>query len=223
MPNEHFDRVSVDDADPRVRVAVPAITCVLALLVALIPTATLTLAEDQSTRNKSEESDSFDVEPPILKQNFSNDPSAPEAPGDAVARLEKKLEQAKGEAKGVERLCKNGVLSKVEMEQRLLKVMQCEAELASARLAEAKGKVAELESYVASGESAKDQLATAKAALKQLSEAAEAANAKRERAELETAEGNVRRQQQLLKLGLAAKSDVDRAEEKLTELKAQKN
>ena len=67
----------------------------------------------------------------------------------------KKLEEAKGDAKGVERLCKNGVLSKVEMEQRLLKLMECEAELASARLAEAKGKVAELESGVASGESRK--------------------------------------------------------------------
>ena len=69
----------------------------------------------------------------------------------------------------------------------------------------------------------KDQLASAKAALKQLSEATEAARAKRERAELEAAEANVRRQQQLLKLGLAAQSDVDGAEEKLAELKAQKN
>jgi multidrug resistance efflux pump len=123
----------------------------------------------------------------------------------------------------VERLCKNGVLSKVEMEQRLLKVMECETELASARLAEAKGKVAELESGVASSESAKDQLATAKAALKQLSEAAEAAMAKRERAELETAEANLHRQQQLLKLSVAGKSDLDHAEEKLAELKAQKH
>ena len=76
---------------------------------------------------------------------------------------------------------------------------------------------------VASGESAKDQLASAKAALKQLTEAAAAATARRERAELEAAEANVRRQQQLLKLGVAAKSDVDQAEEKLSELKAQKN
>jgi multidrug resistance efflux pump len=196
---------------------------VLVLLVALVPTVAFALAEDQSRPNKSEKSDSVDVEPPILKQNLSTDPSAPEAWGDAVARLEKRLEEAKGDATGVERLCKNGVLSKVEMEQRLLNVTQCEAELASARLAEAKGKVAELESYVASDQSAKDQLATAKAALKQLSEAAEAAMAKRERAELEAAEANVHRQQQLLKLGVAAKSDVDRAEEKLAELKAQKN
>jgi multidrug resistance efflux pump len=196
-------------------------TRVLALLVTLFPAVTLTLAEDQSRRHKSEEPDSFDVEPPILKQNLSNDRLTPAPAGAAVGRLEKKLEEAKGDAKGVERLCKIGVLSKLEMEQRLLKVIQCEAELASARLADAKEKVAELESGV--GESAKDQLASAKAALKQLSEAVEAATAKRERAELEAAEANVRRQQQLLKLGVAGKSDVDRAEEKLAELKAQKN
>jgi multidrug resistance efflux pump len=196
---------------------------VLALLIVLISTVTHVLAENQSRQNKSGESDSFDVEPPILKQNLSTDPSAPEAPGAAVAQLEKKLEEAKGDTKDVERLCKNGVLSKVEMEQRLLKVIQCEAELASARLADAKEKVAKLESGVASGENAKDQLTSTKAALKQLSEAAQAATAKRERAELEAAEANLRRQQRLLKLGVAGKSDVDRAEEKLAELKEQKN
>lgn len=223
MPNKQPDQCSLDDPDPRVHLAGPRMTCVLALLVALIPTVTLILAEDQLRPNKSEQSDSLDVEPPMLKQNLLNDVSALDAPGDAVPRLEKKLEEAKRDAKGVERLCKNGVFSKVEMEQRLLKVIQCEAELASTRLAEANAKVALLESGVGSGEVAKDQLATAKATLKQLSEAAEAAKAKRERAELEAAEANVRRQQQLLKLGVAAKSDVDQAEEKLAELKAQKH
>ena len=157
-------------------------TRVLALLVTLFPAATLALAEDQSRQDQAQEPDSFAVEQPTLKQNLSGDRSAPEAPGDAVARLETKLEEAKRDAKGVERLSKNGVLSKVEMEQRLLKVIQCEAEVASARLAEAKQKLAELESGVTVGESTKDQLASAKAALKQLSEATEAAKAKRERA-----------------------------------------
>src|SRR4029453_6873091 len=165
-------------------------TRVLALLVTLFPAVALTLAEDQSRPNKSEEFNSFNAELPILKQKLSGDGSAPEAPGDAVARLEKRLEEAKRDAKGVERLCKHGVLSKVEMEQRLLNVIQCEAELASARLAGAKQKIAELESGVTVGESAKDQLASAKATLKQLSEATEAAKAKRERAELEAAEAN---------------------------------
>jgi multidrug resistance efflux pump len=198
-------------------------TRVLGVLITLIPAVTLTLAEDQSRRNKPEESDSFDVEPPVLKQNLSNDRSGGSPASEAVARLEKKLAEAKGDAKGVERLWKNGVLSKVEMEQRLLNVIRCEAELANARLAEAEEKLAALESGIASVESGKNQLASAKAGLKHLSEAAEAATAKRERAELEAAEANVRRQQELLKRGVAGKSDLDRAEEKLAELKAQKN
>jgi multidrug resistance efflux pump len=198
-------------------------TRVLALLALFIPASVLSLAEDQSPRNKSEESDSVDVEPPVLRQNLSDDRSAGATAGEVVARLEKKLAEAKGDAEGVERLCKNGALSKVEMEQGLLKAIRCEAELANARLAEAEEKIAALESGTASGESGKDQLASAKAGLKHLSEAAEAAMAKRERAELEAADANVRRQQQLLKLGIAAKEDVDRAEEKLAELKAQKN
>ena len=198
-------------------------TRVLVLLVTLFASVTLTLAEDQSRPNKSEESNSFNAELPVLNQNLSGDRPAPEGPGDPVARLETKLEEAKRDAKGVEGLCKHGVLSKLEMEQRLLKVIQCEAELANARLAEAQQKIADLQSNVGSGESAKDQLASAKAALKQLSEAMKAAKAKRERAELEAAEANVRRQQQMLKLGVAAQSDVKSAEEKLAERKAQKN
>jgi multidrug resistance efflux pump len=198
-------------------------TRILVLLVALIPAVTLALAEDQSRQTKSRGSGPPDVEPAILKGNPSPERAVTEAPGDAVARCEKKLEAAKENIKGIERLCKTGVLSKAEMEERLLKAIQCEAELASARLVETKQKIADLQSAAASDENAKNQLASAKVALKQLGEAAEAAAAKRNRAELEAAEANVRRQQALLKRGVAAKSDVDRAEEKLAELKAQRN
>jgi len=195
-------------------------TRVLALLALLIATAVLSLAEEQSQRNESAKSQSSDVEPALVRQNLSDELSAGATGAEEVARLEKKLAEAQADAKGVERLCKTGVLSKVEKELRLLKVVQCEAELANARLSEAKDKAAELELGIASGESTKDELAHA---ITQVREAAEAATAKRERAELAAAEANVHRQQELLKLGLAAKEDVDRAEEKLTELKAQKN
>ena len=72
MPHEQPDQLSIDDSGPRVRLAVPAMTRVLALLVAVIPTVMLTLAEDQSRQNKSEGSDSFDVEPPIFKQKLQS-------------------------------------------------------------------------------------------------------------------------------------------------------
>ena len=195
-----------------------------ALPVAFLATVMLAAAGDQSRRNKSEEPDSFDIEPPILKQNFSNFlPAATPAPDADAARLEKRFEQAKQNAGGAERLCKIGVLSKVELEQRLLRVVQCECNLANARVTVCKGEVAELESRVASGETTKQELEVAKTALAQLIEAEQKAVAKRETAELEFAEANLRRQQRLLKLGSAHKSDVTNAEERLAELKAPKN
>jgi multidrug efflux pump subunit AcrA (membrane-fusion protein) len=192
---------------------------IFALVVMLFALATAMWATDQSAGNKSEEPDSFDVEPPILKQNLSDEP----LPNGDLARLEKQLERAKQNAAGAERLWKIGVLAKVEVEQRLLKVVRCESDLANARVARAKEELVERESQFASGEITRDELESTKTVLAQLTEAAQVAAAKRERAELEAAEANFRRQQKLLKLGIAGKSDVDRAEEKLAELKAQKN
>ena len=192
---------------------------IFALPVTLLALAMAVCAADQSAANKSEEPDSFDVEPPILKQNLSDEP----LPDGDMARLEKQLQRAKQNAAGAERLYKIGVLAKMEVEQRLLKVIRCESDLANARVAGAKEELAEKESQLATGEITKDELESIKTALAQLTEAAQVATAKRERAELEAAEANLRRQQKLLKLGIAGKDDVDRAQEKLAELKAPKN
>jgi hypothetical protein len=192
---------------------------IFALPVTLLALAMAVCAADQSAANKSEEPDSFDVEPPILKQNLSDEP----LPDGDMARLEKQLQRAKQNAAGAERLYKIGVLAKMEVEQRLLKVVRYESDLANARVARAKEELAEKESQLATGEITKDELESTKTALAQLTEAAQVATAKRERAELEAAEANLRRQQKLLKLGIAGKDDVDRAQEKLAELKAPKN
>jgi hypothetical protein len=194
-------------------------TRMLALPVTLLALAVAVWAADQSAENKSEEPDSFDVEPPILKQNLSDEP----LPNGDLARLEKQLERAKQNAAGAERLYKIGVLAKMEVEQRLLKVMRCESDLANARVTRAKEELGEKESQLATGEITRDELESIKTALAQLTEAAQVATAKRERAELEAAEANLRRQQKLLQLGIGQRSDVTRAEEKLAELKAQKN
>jgi len=181
----------------------------------------ITLAADPSSN--SDEPGEFDVEPPILKQNLSDEIAEAGTPDGDVARCEKKLERAKRNAAGAERLWKIGVLAKVEVEQRAVKVIKCETEVASARVAQARETVAQQESRVASGETRKQELEVAKTALAQLIEAEQKAVAKREGAELEFAEANLRRQQRLLKLGSAHKSDVTNAEEKLAELKAPKN
>ena len=193
----------------------------IALPVMLLTSAMIALAADQPI--KSDEPGEFDVEPPILKQNLSDELAEAGTSDGDVARCEKKLERSKRNAAGAERLWKIGVLAKIEVEQRALKAIKCEAELASARVAQANETVAQQESRVASGESTKQELEVAKTALAQLIEAEQKAVAKRESAELESAEANLRRQQRLLKLGSAHKSDVSNAEEKLAELKAPKN
>jgi multidrug resistance efflux pump len=193
----------------------------VALPVTFLTSALIALAADQP--NNSDEPGEFDIEPPILKQNLSDELAEAATPDGDVARCEKKLERSKRNAEGAERLWRIGVLAKVEVEQRALKMIKCETELASARVIQAKGIVAEQESRVASGESTKQELEVAKTALAQLIEAEQKAVAKRESAELEFAEANLRRQQRLLKLGSAHKSDVTNAEERLAELKAPKN
>lgn len=193
----------------------------IALPVTFLASAMIALAADEASN--SVEPGEFDIEPPILKQNLSDELAEAATPDGDIARCEKKLERAKRNAAGAERLWKIGVLAKVEVEQRALKAIKCEAELASARVAQAKETVAEQESRVASGEATKQELEVAKKALTELIEAEQKAVAKREGAELEFAEANLRRQQRLLKLGSAHRSDVTNAEEKLAELKAPKN
>jgi hypothetical protein len=193
----------------------------IALPVMFLTSAMIALAADQSSN--SDEPGEFDIEPPILKQNLSDELAEAGTPDGDVARCDKKLERAKRNAAGAERLWRIGVLAKVEVEQRALKVIRCETELASARVVQAKETVAEQESRVASSETTKQELEVAKTALAQLIEAEQKAVAKRETAELEFAEANLRRQQRLLKLGSAHKSDVTNAEEKLAELKGPKN
>ena len=188
--------------------------------------ATATFAQDNGAK---QEPDSFDVEPPLLIPN-RDDASLPEAKlSEAktqdvdLAKRENDFERAKRNAVDAERLCKIGAISKLEAEQRALRVVRLESDLAKARLKRAKEQAAALQSRVAGGEAVSHELEGAKTELARLTEAAQTAAAKRERAEIDAAEANVRRQQKLLALGSARKSDVGRAEQKLAELKAQKN
>jgi len=177
--------------------------------------------EDSTTDNV----DSFDIEPPLLIPNRGNEPlpdvAAPDADVD-LAQLEKNLERAERNAGGAERLYRIGALSKVEAEQRALRVVRLKSDLENARLARAKVDVVQKEKQVAASEIAKEELAEAETLLAHAIEAAHAAAAERERVELEAAETNLQRQQKLLALGSARKSDVARAEQKVAELKTPK-
>jgi len=171
--------------------------------------------------------DSFDIEPPLLIPNRTDEQLAKAAPSPArdvdLAKLEKEFERAKRSAAGAERFCKIGALSKLEAEQRALRLVHLEFDLANARLVCAKEEMLEKEKQLTAGEIAKTEMTQTEASLALAIEAAHAATAKREQAEVEAAEANVHRQEKLLALGSARKSDVERATQKLAELKSQKN
>src|SRR5215475_15783256 len=124
----------------------------IALPVTFLASAMIALAGNQPSN--PDEPGEFEIEPPILKQNLSDELAEAGTPDGDVARCEKKLERAKQNAAGAERLWKIGVLAKMEVEQRALKVIKYEAELANARVAQAKERVDEEEVRVASGEGA---------------------------------------------------------------------
>jgi hypothetical protein len=168
--------------------------------------------------------DSLDIEPPLLiKEGPAERPPASSdnspAPEMEVPVLEAQLERAKRNAAGADRFYRMGVLAKVEVEQRVLKVVRLQAELDRARLARAREEAAKQQSRFQAGEISKAELETTESALAQSLAAAKAASAKKESAELEAAILNLHRQEKLLALGSGRKSAVNRAEEKVTALK----
>ena len=171
----------------------------------------------------AQEPDSFDVEPPLLVPNRTGQ-ALPDTETETdtqyvdVAQLERAVERAKRNAADAEHLYRVGVISQEQVEQRALRVLRLLADLANAQLEHAKAQAAAASSVVVNGQPANDQ--QTKAELAQLTEAAEAVAAKLKRAELDLAEESLRRQQRLLAVGSARKSDVARAEQRLAELKA---
>jgi hypothetical protein len=173
--------------------------------------------------------ESFDIEPPLLIQEIPGRNPIPSASGlrpeteRDPEQIQIALEKARKSAAAGERLFKNGVIAKVEAENRSLKVIRLETELAEARLEIAKQTVESQQSRFDAGEISQSELEIAKAAVVATSEAAQSAIARRDRAELEAAILNLSRQKKLLALGSGRKSEVSRAEEKVAALQQQKN
>jgi hypothetical protein len=170
----------------------------------------------------SPDAGSFEVEPPLLVQPDGRPVAALEPtskPNQDLAQLEKQLERAKKSAASAEPLWKAGVLAKVEVEKRALRVVRLQAELARAQLAEAQKSVVVVKDDMVQTGQGQPSSAESKALLAQATAAAQAAAASLAKAELDAALLNLQRQQKLFTLGSARKSDVARAEEKLAALK----
>jgi multidrug resistance efflux pump len=184
------------------------------------------MAEDELPKDPGE---SLDIEPPLLIQEIpgrspvqSTSGLPPEKELDPE-RIQIALEKAKKSAAAGDRLYTSGVIAKVEAENRLLKVIRLETELAEARLELAKQTVASQQSRFDAGEISQSEMEIAKTTLVAATDAAQSAAARRDRAELDAALLNLSRQKKLLALGSGRKSEVSRAEEKVAALQQQKN
>jgi hypothetical protein len=169
----------------------------------------------------------LDIEPPLLIQEIPNRGPVQSAPGVAPERdperIQIALEKARKSAVGGERLFRSGIIAKVDAENRALKVIRLEADLANARLEVAKQEIASQQDRFDAGEIPQTELEIAKSALVVATNEAASATAQREKAELDAALLNLRRQQKLLAVGSGRKSEVNRAQEKVTALQQQKD
>jgi hypothetical protein len=199
-------------------------TRMLVLSAAVLLMAAPTFLADESPEDDPDVA--FDVEPPPLIQNRGDETLAVASsePADVdPAHLERELDRAKKRESSADRLRKIGALSKVEVEQRALRVVRLESNLANVRLDLAKEELALQQNRLAAGEISRAELTQAEAALAHAIASAQIAAANLQRAELEAAEANLHRQEKLLVMGSARKSDVNRAEERLAELKTHQN
>jgi hypothetical protein len=195
----------------------------LAFTLSLFLAASL-LAEEELPQDPTEP---LDIEPPLLIQEIPSREPVQSAPGVAQEldpeRIQPALEKAKKSAASGERLFRSGVIAKVEAENRVLKVVRLDADLANARLEVAKQNIASQQARFDAAEIAAAELELAKSALAVATTEAASATAQREKAELEAALLNLSRQKKLLAMGSGRKSEVSRAEEKVAALQQQKN
>lgn len=197
----------------------------IALLFILAFAATMPAQEQLPT----DPNEPMDIEPPLLIQEAPNQnivyttPGGPDQkPLSDPDQIAVTLEKAKKSAASGERLYKSGIIAKVDAENRALKVIRLEADLAEAKLELAKQNVAALQPRLEAGEISQPEFEAAQLLAGAAMKEAESAMARKEKAELDAAMLNLQRQKKLLAMGSGRKSEVNRAQEKVSALQ-QKN
>jgi len=196
---------------------------------ALLLAFALATAPGQELPKRSGPAD-FDPSAPTLMLNDVPDVPIPlssslgalganQPPAD-VAKLEAALARAKKNAAFRERLCKEGVLSKLEAEQGQMLVFRLTKDLANARLEAVKRETEELHKQPPKDDAAKQALADADVRLTTATTAAQEATTKWEQAQRAAAEIRVQRERMLMALGAGSKSSLKRAEAALHSLTA---
>lgn len=144
------------------------------------------------------------------------EPDAGNPPTLDVAKLTAEVERAKKAALWREKLCKSGVLSKLEAETAALKVVRLMKDLETARAEAARAALEELRKKSAPAE----EIAAAEKAADSLTATAKESAEKWNAAQRAAAELNLQRQRKLYTLGAGSKSQVRKAEATLQTLTA---
>ena len=159
--------------------------------------------------------EAMDFEPGLLP-----DVPSPREPAAAVSRIEAALDRAKRNAAAGERLFRAGAIAKVDAENRALKVVRLESDLAAARAEAAGTDLAAKRVEFDAGRISRDTLEAAQAAHSAATTAAAETAARWQRAELAAAELNLSRHRKLLAAGIGSRTMVQRAQAQLAALKS---
>lgn len=183
----------------------------------------LQAATGQDALPQRDDRDPLEFEPQLQLYDVKPEPGGPtEAwaiPAD-VNKAKTDAERAQRKAQRWQQLQKSGVLSKVEAERALLQANRAAHKFQQARVNELRKQVEALRVRIAQGGGGEDLLVTAEDTLKNSETLASEAEASFRRTDLEFAQNQLERQRRLAAAGLTPKSQVQKAQATLEQVKA---
>jgi hypothetical protein len=184
----------------------------------LLPLLGATLLRAQDDLPRRAPGDSLDFEPKLMLDGPRASivaASPTPSPEDRVRQCQATLLDAEQRAADGEQLFKEGILAKVEIEGRFLRIIQARKQLADATLAAAAAHADAVKRSVDARESSQADLAAANAALKDAQGAAAAASAEWDRAEFAAARLDLERKRKLYSEGVGSRRDLQMAEDRV--------
>lgn len=161
----------------------------------------------------------LDFEPQLMLEHPGAIPSDPDAPAHSpeaeAARLEAVLVKARQRVAESEQLYKEGILARVEVEGRSLRILEVEKELAETRLQIAAAQRDTAKKSFDGHRIGQEELDKAESDWKATQEVAQAAEAKWDQAQLEAAALDLKRKRKLFAEGVGTRREVQLAEDRV--------
>ena len=190
----------------------------LQLALTFIALTATSLLHAQDDLPKHSAGDTPDFEPKLMLDGPHAgivDSSPTPSPEDRVQQLEAAVIAAEQRAADSEQLFKEGILAKVELEARYLRIVQLRKELADARLIAAAAQADAAKRAFDGHQATQMDLDSANAALKGAQAAAAGASAEWDAAQLNAAILDLQRKRKLYSEGVGSEHDVQMAEDRV--------